>query len=287
MYPTSPLNGCVNDAKLWASTFRDLRFDEVRLLVNQEATHQRISAELSRLVSGARSGDCIVFQYAGHGTEVPDTDGDEERGKDQAFVPVDYQSGKFLIDDEVRLIFSGKQPGVNLTCFIDCCHSGTIVRMLAAGPPPLAPGEKARFLKLTEAEEERYREFRSSHPVARAQSGFYANSFAACQDIEVALENAGQGDFTRRAVPLLRTSFRKTSHAEFQRLVTAAFGPAPRQNPRLDCDPASTGDILLACLDQAGPATPSTITPGSDRGGVLDAVQTGLRRIIQDLDRLR
>ncbi|HYO82025.1 MAG TPA: caspase family protein [Bryobacteraceae bacterium] len=283
-YPTAPLNGCVHDARLWASTFRDLGFDEVRMLVNSEATHARMTAELTRLVSEAQSGDCIVFQYAGHGTHVPDMEGDEEKGEDQAFVPVDYEAGRHLIDDEVRLIFSRKSPGVNLTCFIDCCHSGTITRMLGGGRPPFAPGENARFLKLTDTEKDRYREFRSTHPVSRAQPGFYAVSFSACQDHEVALENAGQGDFTRRAVPLLRSGFRKMSHADFQRQVVGAFGSAPRQNPKLDCDAAVTNNVLLACVAPSG-----QIKAVSSGGGVdvVDRIQAGLRQISLDLETLR
>ncbi|HYP05201.1 MAG TPA: caspase family protein [Bryobacteraceae bacterium] len=285
-YPTAPLAGCVNDAKLWASTFQALRFDEVRMLVNGEATHQRMSAELTRLIGEARPGDCVVFQYAGHGTQVPDMDGDEERGEDQAFVPVDYEAGKFLIDDEVRLIFSRINSGVNLTCFIDCCHSGTITRMLGEGPPPLAPGERARFLKLKEAEKNRYREFRAANPVGRSQSGHYAITFSACQDVEVALENAGQGDFTRRAVPLLRSGFRQVSHSEFQRQVTNAFGSAPRQNPRLDCDPALSGATLLACIGNGALQTSENASTNSSRA-VIDTVQANLRKMIDDLERLR
>jgi hypothetical protein len=210
-------------------------------------------------------------------------DGDEERGEDQAFVPFDYQSGKYLIDDEVRLIFSRKRSGVNLTCFIDCCHSGTITRIFGPGAPSFGPGERARFLKLTPSEKDRYREFRSGHPVPRAQAGFYATAFAACQDDQVAMENSGQGDFTRRAVPLLRTSFRKLSHADFQQRVTAAFGSAPRQNPKLDCDPACTTDILLGCAK--GISNGATAAP-SGRNEIVENVQSGLRKMIDELDRL-
>jgi hypothetical protein len=155
--------------------------------------------------------------------------------------------------------------------------------MLGEGPPPFAPGEKARFLKLNEHQKNMYREFRAANPVSRPQNGFQANSFAACQDHEVALENGGQGDFTRRAVPLLRNGFRQLSHSEFQRQVMAAFGATPRQNPKLDCDPGRQGDLLLMAKGNTTPA------PGSSNNhkSVIDAVQAGLRRIIDDVEGLR
>ena len=80
-----------------------------------------------------------MFQFAGHGTQVDDVDGDEkEDGLDEAFCPVDFPTGRFLIDDDVRAVFSKVRPGVNVTSFIDCCHSGSITRALVpgGGPPP-------------------------------------------------------------------------------------------------------------------------------------------------------
>jgi len=138
---------------------------------------------------------------------------------------------------------------------------------------------------LKEPEKNRYREFRAGNPVGRSQSGHYAISFSACQDREVALENAGQGDFTRRAVPLLRSGFRQVSHSGFQQQVTDAFGADPRQTPRLDCDPALRGATLLASGSN-GAAQPLLNTSGNSRN-VVDVVQANLRKMIDDLDRLR
>jgi hypothetical protein len=39
-----------------------------------------------------------------------------------------------VIDDDVAEIFQRLPAGVNLSCFIDCCHSGTISRFAVGGP---------------------------------------------------------------------------------------------------------------------------------------------------------
>ena len=54
-----------------------------------------------------RPGDVLVFQFSGHGTQLPDLDGDEiEDSQDEAFCPVDFATGAFLIDDDVAQVFS-------------------------------------------------------------------------------------------------------------------------------------------------------------------------------------
>ncbi len=52
-YPTSPLAGCVRDARTWAQVLRGLRFD-VTMLLDAEATRQRVLDALSALVESAR-----------------------------------------------------------------------------------------------------------------------------------------------------------------------------------------------------------------------------------------
>ncbi|MBC7520611.1 MAG: caspase family protein, partial [Sandarakinorhabdus sp.] len=136
-YPTAPLGGCVNDARDWADALTRFGFAAPRSLYNQNATRDAIMRQLTALVGDSRPGDVIVFQYAGHGTTVPDLDGDEAGadtpGDDEALCPYDFASGELLIDDDMRAIFRRLPDGVNLTCFFDCCHSGTITRMALGG----------------------------------------------------------------------------------------------------------------------------------------------------------
>lgn len=233
-YADQPLDGCVNDARNWGRTLGELGF-AVEFLIDGQATRAAMIKALERLVVQASPGDVLVFQYAGHGTQLEDLNGDERDRFDEAFVPIDYQKGAYLLDDDLAAITDRLPAGVNMTWFIDCCHSGTITRFI---PPTARGGEKVRFLTATEAMEAAHRTFRAGQP--RAASGGLAAAeeqvihFSACRDEQVALESNGQGDFTRRAVPLLAAAVGAgQSHLELAQQIRRAFGPAPRQEPGL------------------------------------------------------
>ena len=120
----------MNDAKNWAAAFKSLGFD-VELVTDAQATKDNLVNKLRALVVSAGPGDAIAFQYAGHGTFFKDTTGaqrDEDDGNDEALVPVDFPRGTFILDDELFEIFGGLKEGASLTCFFDCCHSGTMSR---------------------------------------------------------------------------------------------------------------------------------------------------------------
>src|SRR5262249_18578889 len=131
-YRSAPLSGCVADARTWAQTLVQLGFDSPVLLLDEQATRSAMLDSLKNLVTTSVSGDVVVFQYSGHGTTLLDVNGDEvggdSPGDDEALCPYDYDTGAFIIDDDVAEVFQSIPTGVNVTCFIDCCHSGTISR---------------------------------------------------------------------------------------------------------------------------------------------------------------
>ncbi|HEX8606050.1 MAG TPA: caspase family protein, partial [Pseudoduganella sp.] len=269
-YPTAPLGGCVNDAQAWSAALGRLGF-RPSLLLNEQATRAAIVDALRGLVAGSRQGDVLVFQYAGHGTQVPDLDGDElsqdTAGQDEAMCPYDFATGELLIDDDLRAIFSAVPQGVNLTCFFDCCHSGTITRMaLGAAPGTLAtPGKRARFVQADSQLVARYTRRRSAAGIGAGSTTMRATGpasaqpmsevvFSACLSSEVALENNGHGDFTRHALGVLGAGVNGMSNAAFAECVTRAFGARPAQHAKLY---AAAAAEQLPLLDPAGAAMPS------------------------------
>lgn len=243
-YPTAPLGGCVNDAQAWSDALARLGFASPRALFNEQATREAIVRQLTALVGESRAGDVIVFQYAGHGTFVPDLDGDEAGGDtpgdDEALCPYNFASGELLIDDDLRAIFRRLPEGVNLTCFFDCCYSGTITRMALGGRPGVyTPGKQARFVRADARLIEHYTARRSAAP-SRALPAGGAEAmrevvFSACLSNEVALESDGHGDFTRCAMQVLAQGVEGLSNGAFAERVTQAFGEAPRQHAKLYC----------------------------------------------------
>jgi hypothetical protein len=125
----SDLNGCVNDAKAWAELLiKNYSFPSgsVKLLLDSQATKAGILDGLKKLLAGAKSGDVLVFTNSSHGTYVADADGDEAL-YDEALCPYDCDRN-LIVDDELRVLFSGLAKGVAFTVISDSCHSGTVTR---------------------------------------------------------------------------------------------------------------------------------------------------------------
>jgi hypothetical protein len=223
------------------------------MMLDRHARRRDILAALEQLLGSARKGDVIAFTFAGHGTTVKDLDGDELDGRDEALCPVDFASGALIIDDDLRALFARTPAGVNLTCFIDCCHSGTVTRVIAGLNPANAhasPTRRARFIKPSAATDDAHEEFRRAagkRPSVppRDTSMMHEVVFSACLPTEVAFEENGAGDFTTRATRLLGLGVDGVTHLEFQRSVTREFGSPARQNPMLDCSDAAKHRVLF------------------------------------------
>lgn len=260
-YPTAPLNGCVPDAKAWAVMFKKLGFEDPILLLDERATRASIVENLSLLVTSSKPGDVIAFQYSGHGTQLPDMSGDEADGdtpkQDEAICPYDFASGNFLIDDDIGEIFNLLPAGVNFTCFMDCCHSGTISRFAIGatlGAHKTQLDERPRFIVASEELLEAHRRFREGIGRKRSMGSGGPNLmkevvYSACLSSEVAWESGGHGEFTVRALRVLQSGIDGMTNEQFERRVTAEFGDAPRQHARLYCAPSASAARLLQPLD--------------------------------------
>lgn len=256
--PKHRLAGCVADARMWSEALSGLDF-ETTMLIDGDATREAIDRELERLVTNSRAGDVLVFQYSGHGTHLPDIDADEEDREDEAICPVDFASGALYIDDDIARVLGKLPDGVNLTFFMDCCHSGTNSRFAVGAPDTrrraAGTDERKRFVVPTVELIDAHRRFRQQSRFAMrsaAPGGTGGRSrmrdvkFAACLDSEVAWESAGHGEFTLRATRVLADGIEATTNEQFARRVTDAFGTNPRQHPMLDC----TDDALVLRLLQ-------------------------------------
>lgn len=124
------LNGCVNDARAWASLLTehfDFDAENVRLIEDSEATKVNMVGALENLLCGAEAGDVLVFTNSSHGSYVADTDGDEPT-YDEIICPWDIQDS-VLLDDELRELFTRLPDGVSFTAILDNCFSGTATRL--------------------------------------------------------------------------------------------------------------------------------------------------------------
>ncbi|TQK03502.1 N-acetylmuramoyl-L-alanine amidase [Herbaspirillum sp. SJZ107] len=294
-YPTQPLAGCLADVESWRKALDGAGFAVTRLL-DQQATRDNIIGQLKQMIAESRAGDVIVFQYAGHGTEMPDLNHDEEvDGKDQAIVPYDYQTGAFLLDDELGEIYAGVPAGVNLTCFMDCCHSGDNRRLFIA-----EGDQRQRFMPPTQAMIDAFLDYRK-HVVgdAGAARAFaaaaepkvtYEVSFAACARNESAWESQGQGEFTARATRILETAGARLTNGAFIEQVRAGFGKTPRQHVQLDASSRTAAKRpFLQPLPQPSAARPERAavpapgpSPIPDAGELLGVLRS-VERLLQQV----
>jgi len=271
-YPSpNELKGCVSDANNWASLLGSRQFGfDVQLCVNGQATRSEIIRRLGEMIDGSAPGDVLVFQYAGHGTQVPDLDGDEDADmNDEALVPIDFEQGQLLIDDDIREILSRLPNGVSLTCFMDCCHSESNTRMLGFRGTDADRNSRKRFMTLSDEIVRAYENVRASDNGARSRAFVDRSTlrwvtFSACEASEVAFETSGSGDFTRLAIPILEAGVAGVKNREFQRRVVQAFGDGRRQTPKLDCALAAEEIDLLGGVGPL-PAEGSDRRSGDDR----------------------
>jgi hypothetical protein len=143
----------------------------------------------------------VVVQYSGHGSFVPDEDGDEPDGTDECLCPYDVRSQGPITDDELFTLYSDRAQGVRVLMIADSCHSGTVARFSAAAMPPAVKGSrgpqrKVRFLPpaafLSRREAAKLGPKRAIRP--SSPPGRYASLLmAGCQDTEYSYDAVFEG----------------------------------------------------------------------------------------------
>ena len=139
------LRGCVNDVKDLSAAlveFHGFKKSDITVLTDPAATKKAMQAGIKALIRDSKKGDVALVHYSGHGSHVPDDNGDESDGRDEILCPADLDWDDPLRDDWLRTTLDGVKAGVNLTVIMDCCHSGTNTRAIL---PPDAP-IKERYL---------------------------------------------------------------------------------------------------------------------------------------------
>lgn len=138
--PGADLRGCVNDVNnLKAALLKYFAFQEqnIKVFTDLKATKKAMQDGMMKLVKGAKRGDVLLIHYSGHGSNVPDDNGDEADGRDEILCPTNLDWKDPLTDDWLRIAFDKLPAGVNLTVIMDCCHSGTNTRAVPAQDAPI------------------------------------------------------------------------------------------------------------------------------------------------------
>jgi hypothetical protein len=138
-YPNASnnLRGCINDIvdmeNFIASKNKVYQKENIKTLTDRMATKKGILAALNWLLLGTSAGDQILFQYSGHGAQIPShSPSIEKDGLDEIICPYDFNgeaaAETAISDKEFASIFARIPQGVHFVWISDSCHSEDLSR---------------------------------------------------------------------------------------------------------------------------------------------------------------
>lgn len=137
--PGIDLPGIDLDLERMRETLQRMGFEDrqIRTLTDSEATSAKVVASFeSWLRQGVQPNDRVVFYFSGHGSNIPDVDGDETDKVDEVLVTHDMRRARVngrvsltgvVTDDKLATLISAN-PSRNIWIIVDSCHSGTVTR---------------------------------------------------------------------------------------------------------------------------------------------------------------
>ena len=144
----SDLPGAALDAHDLHQSLLGIPDIRVTKLIGREASKSGIVESFREMIRASDPDDTLIFSYAGHGVQLPDRNGDEEDGMDEAFLLPDFRMDamdeeSLLFDDEMDALIREAAPR-EVLLIADSCHSSTAVR----GASPLVRGGKSRMVRI-------------------------------------------------------------------------------------------------------------------------------------------
>ncbi|KAK3255433.1 hypothetical protein CYMTET_35382 [Cymbomonas tetramitiformis] len=121
---------CGDAALLWQVKMGDEDPEEILGMACNDCTTANVLKGIHWLTQGAQAGDTLFFHFSGYTTHVPDEQGDEVDGMDEALCTMDFcfDVNHGILDRDLRSQLFDKVPkGVHLLVMLDTCHSGTLL----------------------------------------------------------------------------------------------------------------------------------------------------------------
>lgn len=108
--------------------------ERITVLLDEQATRAAILEAFEELARDAGPDDVLLFYFAGHGSQLPDDDGDELDGLDETLLPYDVLAAgeaepRDVRDDDLRrAIAAANEATEHVVLIFDCCSAGTNTR---------------------------------------------------------------------------------------------------------------------------------------------------------------
>jgi len=203
--PGNDLPGIALDIDLMRDTLVHMGFkdSQIKSLLDEQATAANVKAAIGDwLTKGVKPSDRVVFYFSGHGSNVPDFDGDEPDGVDEVLVSHDVRlikrQGKrslsgVVLDDELNALLNAI-PSKNILTIVDACHSGTSTRSFNLDDKSLAADPVFVKSFIYDGMPEGDQSIRTRSAAGAAEQNFV--SISAAGDDEKAIGTSKGGMFT-------------------------------------------------------------------------------------------
>jgi hypothetical protein len=119
------LNACEADANDMEALARSRGFRTTKLLT-RAGTRDKVLSTIKSAAAELVSGDIFFLTYSGHGSQLPDLNGDEVDNQDETWCLYDGE----LVDDELNSSLCAFKSGVRVLVLSDSCHSGTTTKAI-------------------------------------------------------------------------------------------------------------------------------------------------------------
>ncbi len=257
-------------------------------LVNDCATKKAILAALDRQIAASKTGDTLIFFFAGHGSQTDDGSlRTQVTGRNSTILPVDARSPDAIeqgdiLDHDIRVIINAAvRKGVNFVTIFDSCHSGTGARGMApvgrargvpalplATPPDVevasGPGYWVHFGASTDDEK--------SYEVPMAggrHGGVFTDAFVRTI-AQPRLAGATFGDIATAVQLAVRDTGRTDQHPQVEGALNASFGGANSNVALVDVEASGLAGKLRGGR-LAGVTMGSVYALFADRAGAIAA----------------
>ena len=98
--------------------------EQVRILIDEEATRDNILGNMDEIFSMAGPNDLVIFYFSGHGLNG-------------SFLPIDFDGfNNKIAHEEIAAAFNKSKAKFKL-CLADACHSGSLIAMRSGETEPV------------------------------------------------------------------------------------------------------------------------------------------------------
>ncbi len=285
------LAGCENDARDMVKLAKSRKFSPVvPPLMTKKATAAAVIGAIRAAAKKLKSGDTFFITYSGHGSQVPDVNGDEPDKMDETWCLYD----RMLVDDELAMLWAGFKAGVRIIMLSDSCHSGSVSRGKGPGAAAMekpAKGQRYRFFP-TEKAMKVYRQNQGIYDAVQFGTregkalGIQASIVlvSGCRDNQLSLDGDRNGLFTETMLEVWNGAKFTGGYRRFRDQI-AAFMPRSQQpvysligtaNPAFESE-----QPFSAAGSQVRPA--SLASPVRVRRSAVKSVESGSDFVLREL----